>query len=188
MGKLEQAGKRKSKRKNINGLILNTIAIAGVISIAVVAPNVIGAMGKLGLLPGKRQKEIINRARDRLLSQGLLSRENGQLRVTKKGEQVLRSDSDFLRLHHTPKRWDGKWRLLAFDIPERRRTLRDKIRNTLRTIGFVRLQNSMWVYPHDCEDLIALLKVDFKVGKDMLYLIVEEMEGSAELKRSFGLH
>ena len=86
-----------------------------------------------------------------------------------------------------PKRWDRKWRILIFDIPEYRKGLRDKIRRTLGVIGFVRLQDSVWVYPHDCEDLIAFLKADFRVGKDMLYMIVEELEGDGHLKRHFGL-
>ena len=87
-----------------------------------------------------------------------------------------------------PKRWDSRWRVLIFDIPEYRKSLRDKIRNTLRMIGFVHLQHSVWVYPYDCEDLVALLKADFKVGKDMLYMIVEELEGDYKLKSHFDIH
>ena len=54
-------------------------------------------------------------------------------------------------------------------------------------IGFVRLQDSVWVYPYDCEDLIVLLKADFKIGKDVLYMIVDEMEGDTHLRKEFGL-
>ena len=46
--------------------------------------NVIGAMNKYGIVPGRRQKEIINRARDRLIRQCLLARTNGELRLTGK--------------------------------------------------------------------------------------------------------
>lgn len=157
------------------------------LGIAMVAPNVLGAMGKLGLLPGRRQKEIINRARDRLVRQGLLKRDGFKVRLTSKGEAALRrlQARDF-KLHR-PKRWDRKWRVLIFDIPEYRKSLRDRVRLTLRSIGFVRLQDSVWAYPYDCEDLIALLKADFKVGKDMLYMIVEELEGDWHLRKQFGL-
>jgi DNA-binding transcriptional regulator PaaX len=76
---------------------------------------------------------------------------------------------------------------LIFDIPEYRKSTRDRIRETLRIIGFVRLQDSVWAYPYDCEDLITLLKADFKIGKDMLYLVVEAMENDASLRRHFGI-
>ena len=86
-----------------------------------------------------------------------------------------------------PKRWDGKWRVLIFDIPERRKSVRDKVRLTLTAIGFKRLQNSVWVYPYDCEDLITLLKADFKIGRDLLYLIVDSIENDAILRDWFDI-
>ena len=86
------------------------------------------------------------------------------------------------------KRWDGKWRILIFDIPERRKILREKIRNTLHSVGFVRLQDSVWAYPYDCEDFVALLKADFRVGNDLLYMIVEELEGGRRLQEQFDIH
>ena len=58
----------------------------------------------------------------------------------------------------------------------------------LESVGFAKLQDSVWIYPYDCEDLVALLKADFKIGKDALYLVVEEMEGERDLKRHFSLH
>ena len=74
-----------------------------------------------------------------------------------------------------------------FDIREGRKSLRERIQRTLRAIGFRRLQDSVWVYPHDCEDLITLLKSDFKIGKDVLYLVVDQLEYDAPLKAHFHL-
>lgn len=188
MGNLEKSAKKKAKRKQITSIILGTVGVAGLLGVALVAPNVLGAMGKLGMIPTGRQKEIINRTRDRMLKQGLLRRENGFLRLTPKGQDKFR----MLQLREAamtrPRRWDKRWRVLIFDIPEYRRALRNKIRQTLIGIGFMRLQDSVWIYPYDCEDLIALLKADFKIGKDMLYMIVEELEGDRHLKEHFGIH
>ena len=76
---------------------------------------------------------------------------------------------------------------LFFDIPERRRGTREKIRATLITLGFIRLQDSVWVYPYDCEDLILILKADFKIGKDVLYIIADQIEYDAPLRTYFNL-
>lgn len=188
MGVMEKESRKRTRNHNLQKIVLQTIAGVGVLSVALVAPNVIQAFQKLGFIPKPRQREIINISRYRLVKAGLLARnERGYLRLTKKGDAKLRQ----LELHDykikTPTRWDRKWRLLSFDIPEARGNLRDKVRLTLRTIGFERLHNSTWVYPHDCEDLITLLKADFKIGKDLLYIIADKIENDGWLKQQFDL-
>lgn len=54
MGKLEQSSRKRSKKKNLQKVILSTIGGAGILAVGLLAPNVIGAMGKLGLLPNRR--------------------------------------------------------------------------------------------------------------------------------------
>ncbi|MBI5004359.1 hypothetical protein HZC00_04655 [Candidatus Kaiserbacteria bacterium] len=188
MGTLEHSSRKKIRRQNLTRLVIGSVGLVGMLGVAAVAPNVLTAMAKLGLLPNARQKESINRARDRLLKQGLLKREDGFLRLTPKGEAMFHRISSYDQATRKPPRWDGRWRVLIFDIPERRKGLREKMRRTLTAIGFIRLQDSVWVYPYDCEDFVALLKADFKIGKDVLYLIVEEMEGDRHLRKYFGIH
>lgn len=187
MGILEEGSRQRTRRNQLRLMILSTVKTAGLLSLAVIAPNVLGAMKKLGLLPSIRQKDVINRSCDRLVKQGLLIWKDKKLRLTAKGESALRSIE--LRRYDIPKprRWDKKWRVLIFDIPERERTLRNRIRDTLRAIGFVRLQGSVWVYPYDCEDLMTLLKADFRVGRNMLYMVVDALEYDTHLRREFEL-
>lgn len=54
-------------------------------------------------------------------------------------------------------------------------------------IGFLKLQDSVWIYPYDCEELVALLKADFRIGKDILYVIADSLENDGWIKRHFGL-
>ena len=187
MGNLEKASKKRTRRINIQKIILKSVIAAGLISVGLLAPNVIGAMGKLGLIPSKRQKEIIEKSRTRLIRRGLLAYRDGALRLTPKGESVLRAyELRDYRLKK-PKRWDGKWRVLIFDIQERKKKTREQIRRTLAAIGFVRLQDSVWIYPYDCEDLLTLLKSDFHIGKELLYMVVDQLENDAPLKAQFNL-
>ncbi|OGI65613.1 hypothetical protein A2647_01795 [Candidatus Nomurabacteria bacterium RIFCSPHIGHO2_01_FULL_40_24b] len=193
MGILEQEVKNKDKRKNIQKIILNTIFAAGIIGVALVAPNVLSIIKQLEG-SSKRKKNVkysINDSFTRLRERGLVEivEVNGKkvARITKKGESKL----DFLDKHNfklkIPKKWDGRWRVVIFDIKESRSKTRFLLRTTLAQIGFVRLQNSVWLYPYDCEDLISLLKADFKIGKDVLYMIVEKLENDWHLRRSFNL-
>lgn len=187
MGKLERESEKRTRRANLRKLILATVKTAGLLGIAVVAPNVLGAMAKLGIVSGKRHREFIRVSQERLVRQGLLTYQEGLLRLTPAGERTLRKlELEDYKLKK-PRRWDHKWRVLIFDIDERRRGLREKIRRTLAIIGFERLQDSVWVYPYDCEDLITLLKADFHIGKDMLYLIVDSIENDRHLRHGFDL-
>ncbi len=45
------------------------------------------------------------------------------------------------------RKWDGRWRLVLFDVPTTRNTFRDKLRRYLRDRGFGCLQNSVWITP-----------------------------------------
>ena len=77
--------------------------------------------------------------------------------------------------------------MLIFDIPEKKRHLRYKVRSTLSAVGFTRLQDSVWIYPYDCEDFVTLLKADFRIGKDLLYMIVDSLENDTWLRKKFNL-
>jgi len=67
--------------------------------------------------------------------------------LTKKGaEKVLKIK---FKLKEKKKRADGKWQMVIFDIPERKRYLRDLFRENLRILGYKMLQQSIWVCPYD---------------------------------------
>jgi DNA-binding transcriptional regulator PaaX len=184
---LEKQVLQNTKRANLKKIILETIELTGTIAMIALVPQMFMAMKKLGLLPKKRQQEFIKAARDRLVKQGFLRWQNKNLAITKAGRIFLIKETSYIRDRNKNKKWDGKWRVLIFDIPEKRRFVRDQIRQTLVTIGFMQLQKSVWVYPYDCEDLISLLKADFKMGKSVLYMIVDALEYDKPVKSYFGI-
>ncbi|MEK7142982.1 MAG: hypothetical protein AAB785_02100 [Patescibacteria group bacterium] len=61
------------------------------------------------------------------------------------------------------KKWDGQWRIIAFDIPEKRRKTRDLFRFKLDDLGCRPIQKSVWITPQDIsgelEELIILLNL-----------------------------
>lgn len=187
MGRLEQRNKEKTTRRNLQKLVLQTVATVGVLSIAMIAPNVIGAMAKLGIIPNNREKEYISSSARKLVKRGLLSYNGKKYCLTPDGEKLLHrwQFADF-RLRK-PKRWDKKWRVIIFDIPEQKKHIRNQITMLFRQAEFLRLQDSVWVYPYDCEDVVTLLKTDFGIGRHLLYLIVDELENDKHLREDFCL-
>lgn len=164
-----------------------------------------GLMIAIGAIPdfNKILKHLRNRKNDarfryqantalrRLVAQGLIIFEEHSgkryARITEKGKQMLEMESLREKSMKKPKRWDGRWRVVIFDIQERRRGVRNRLRLFMQEYGFVRLQDSVWIYPYDCEDLIALAKANFRIGFDVMYMIVEQLERDKNLREHFGL-
>jgi DNA-binding transcriptional regulator PaaX len=189
MGKMETEVRQEVRRTKINNALIGAAAIVGGIAVGTIAPNILGALA--GSKYFRQRKYQLKSSLSRLISAGylILTNEGGRKRVrlTPKGERYAVLMGEGKLVPKKPRRWDKKWRLLIFDIPERRRKTRAQIRTTLVSLGFARLQDSVWVYPYDCEDLITLLKADFKVGKDVLYVIADKIEYDAPLRARFGL-
>lgn len=187
MRTMEANSRKRTQRNQLRTIVLETVKVAGFLTLLTVVPNVIGAMSKLGLVPSKRQDFVIRKASSKLVKNGLLEWRDNKLKLTSKGDAELRRLQVRAFAKKKPKRWDHKWRVVIFDIPEKRRTLRVRLRNMLLDVGFVRLQDSVWVYPYDCEELITLLKVEFRVGDDVRYMIVDSIERDERLRDSFKL-
>src|SRR3989338_1082258 len=187
MSNLEERNRKRVQKDKLQKLILGTVAVAGVLAVGLVAPNVIGAMNKLGILPNPRRKEYISSSASKLVRKGLLKFKDGYYQLTSEGEKRLRRWmlSDYRT--KKPKKWDGKWRMIIFDIPEKKKKTRIQIWSLFHQAGLYLLQDSVWVYPYDCEDIIGLLKTDFGVGKEILYIIANEVENDKYLRSHFGL-
>ena len=86
-----------------------------------------------------------------------------------------------------PKRWDEKWRVVIFDVPERYKSSRERFRKILQKAGFLRLQDSVWAHPYECEELIAFMRRELRLGGSVLYLIVEGLEGDSRVRSYFNI-
>jgi|SRR3989338_1092069 len=194
MGTIEKRSASRAGRSRIQNAILAGLYVSTVVTLTLAAPNALQLLKyvnphlKNKLNPGKRMNQAITR----LVQRGLLERrkENGKsmLRLTKKGERnasrlYLENFFSFSR----PRRWDGRWRIVVFDVWERRREVRRRLREVLRNTGFVRLQDSVWIFPYDCEELIAFMRTDLRLGRAVLYFVADGIEGDSELRERFKL-
>jgi len=189
MAGLEKELRDEIRRSKINKAVIHTVAISGAIATGLIAPNILGALGRAGVL--SQQRRQIKTAFSKLLAYEYIKIEKrdgkSYTRLTPKGEHFAARMGEGRLVPKKPKHWDKKWRLLVFDIPEKRRRTRTLVRQTLLNLGFYRLQDSVWVYPYDCEDLIILLKADFKIGKDLLYVIADKVEHDSAIRSHFCL-
>lgn len=87
------------------------------------------------------------------------------------------------------KMWDGKWRIITFDIKEETRGDRDYLRKQLKWIGFRELQKSVWVFPYEIreelQEFVHLCK--FKFQGDVRFMLVDAIEPDDGLRKAFNL-
>ncbi|MFC1623565.1 CRISPR-associated endonuclease Cas2 [Patescibacteria group bacterium] len=183
--------KEESKNINIQKILLATVATAGILSVAVMAPNALQVIGQFSGKKRYNQKYYMNNAIGRLIKRDFIKfqTKNGKkfVRLTEKGEKELaKYELGDLKIKK-PRKWDKKWRVVMFDIKETRKGTRTILRNNLNRLGFVRLQNSVWIFPYDCEELIVMLKSNLFLGKDVLYMTVDKLENDRWLKEVFGV-
>jgi len=194
MGHLEERTRERRKKRNIKkAILLGLLGGATVAGYAALGPAVLAGFIALDGRGGYRIFDTkLKRSLRLLIDKGLVefNKKNGKkyLEITQKGRAYLRKKQGLGYETKRPKRWDGKWRVVIFDIKESRRTDRDRLREKLENIGFFRLQNSVWAYPYDCEDIITLIKSDYRLGGNVVYIIAEEIENDRKLREHFKLN
>ncbi len=87
----------------------------------------------------------------------------------------------------TKKTWDGKWRMIIFDIPEHKKNGRNALRQKLSQLQFYPIQKSVFITPYNCEKEIEFICATFEVRKYVLLFIVSSFEGEEKIKHYFNL-
>jgi len=83
--------------------------------------------------------------------------------------------------------WDSKWRIIIFDIPEKRRGARDAMRTKLKELGLVKFNDSVWIYPYECRNEIYFVVEFWKIGQYVHYIEATSITNENQLRRVFNL-
>lgn len=176
----------------MSSAVLTTLYIGGVVSMAVLAPNALQVLGQIEKEKKRHRRERgVRDATIRLAKKGLIAFEERKgkryMRLTPQGKRYIETlygkGGQNLKRN---KKWDGQWRVVIFDIPEKYRRKRDALRYALKRVGFTSIQKSVWVYPHECEEVVTLLKADQYLGKSVLFMVVKHIEYDMPLRKHFG--
>lgn len=123
----------------------------------------------------------VNQVLKRLEKSRYLVNKNGKLGLTPKGAiRVNYCKLEKIKLT-LQRKWDKKWRLIIFDIPETVRETRDALRSKLREWNCYRVQNSVFVYPFACEKEIAMINGILKI-QPYVYVFLAQSLGTVEEK------
>lgn len=107
------------------------------------------------------------------------------VRLTKQGQlQALLIKAKI----NKPQKWDGKWRLIVYDIPEDSKEQRHFFRKLLKQNGFYKLQASVFINPYPLNrEALSYLR---QTGLDKYIRIarIDDLDNDESLKKYFGLN
>ncbi len=188
---MEETARKRRRNQNVQKTVLGIVAVAGILAVTMIAPNIFQAIPRL---MGNKYKfgYRARTAAGRLAQKGYVRfvERNGKrfVEITEKGKRAyVLEQARFAAYTNINKRWDKRWRIVIFDIPEKRKVLRERVRRLVREFGFLKLQDSVWIFPYDCEELIAMMKVELRIGKDILYIIADSVENDRWVRKQFNL-
>ncbi len=176
----------------VSQAVLATVAVVGVISLVAVFPGLAYVMGPFIKKKRKFQKKSVDASIDSLIHNGLLKRRmddkgNVSLELTMKGrwESGIRN---FTFSNSETNQWDRKWRIVIFDVPEHKRAMRRELRRAVSLYGFVKLQQSVWVFPYQCDAFVQLVRSHLGIKGEVLSIVAESIENDRWLRNEFNLN
>lgn len=109
------------------------------------------------------------------------------VKITNVGRRrILKCALDELAIEK-PKVWDGKWRLISYDIPKNLKNLRAVFRDYLRAWGFYPLHESVFLHAYPCFKQVEFLREYLGIGEYVRFFVVSKIENDTPFKEFWGV-
>lgn len=183
--------KRKERYGSLAKDILTTLATGAALFFVLSSPH--GARKVLKGLKEEWNQKSARASLEKLRTKKLVSfKENpdGSFSVllTEEGKFKAREwEIETLQID-PPRRWDNKWRIVAFDIAEKRGKARRALHAMLKQLNFHQLQKSIFLHPYPCEAEIELIRNVFDIlPHEIICFIAQTIPDARTLKKKYNL-
>jgi DNA-binding transcriptional regulator PaaX len=125
-------------------------------------------------------------ARQGYVSVGLLDNEK-VFKITEKGKARLKArqvTEDGLTI---PERWDGRWYLITFDIPESKKVARNQLIITLKKHGFINYAKGLWLIPYNPTRLVASLRKQLGLKSEIRLIVAQAIDGESKYRKHWDI-
>ncbi len=190
MSKSTKSNKNTTSTWGID-LVIRLLAFGGITGTMLVAPNALQLLDKPlnSILKGldERQKlRKISKIKNYLKTQGLVRNdyEHGLVLTKKAMKRLEKIEFNSIAIP-VPAKWDKKWRMILFDIPETDRYAREKFVNKIKELGMQLLQQSVWIHPHPCKDEITKVALHYGVEEWLTYIETSRIDNEDKLVDRF---
>jgi len=184
--------REKYNRGELAKEILKGLALGGLIVASFALPNLPQVFSFFGIKNAKdryRMKRAIESLKKGKLIEIYEKGDDEIMEITEKGKKkILKYKFDDMNLVR-PKKWDGLWRIISFDIPERYKRERNALTGKLKDMEIYPLQKSVFICPFECHNEIDFVGEVLDVRKYIHYFVAKEIDEKDEdfLKRYYNL-
>jgi DNA-binding transcriptional regulator PaaX len=102
-------------------------------------------------------------------------------------KKALSFDLDNIKIN-TAKKWDSKWRIVMFDIPEKLKKVRESLRFHFKTMGLLEFQKSVFISPYPCDKEVEFTLEFYNARKYVRFILAESIDNELHFKNKFGLY
>ena len=125
--------------------------------------------------------------RSRLIDAGDNTNGTTTIVLTERGKKkALTYQIDELKIPPM-KKWDHKWRMVLFDIPENMKRARDALARALKNAGFIKFQKSVFIHPFECRNEVDFVTEFFNLRPYVRFITVTEIDNELHMKNRFNL-
>ena len=150
--------------------------------------------GRFGFGHGPKYYRNYQSTMSRLVKKGFIAKKDGIYRLTEDGEkEAFFSALELYKLDGRIKqkikseKWDGKWRIIFFDVPEKKRRYRDELRSMLKIIGFKEFQKSIWIYPNKVPQFLKDILFEECIKQYTRFITTSDIEYDKDLQKMFNI-
>lgn len=170
--------------------VIATAIVGGVLTTVFIAPGLVAVAGKRMLAKRREKRERyqqmwarFNDLRKRKDIKYVGESKDGEsiYRFSEKGRIIAKKFLLETLSIERPKKWDGKWRVITFDIPEKYRKARKTFQQKLKGLGCYPAQKSVWIHPFPCDAELAFLKDILEIQPFVEVYLTKEMPNGKAL-------
>jgi len=149
--------------------------------------GVVELLNRLARANTSRERLKITRKLRALHSRGYLTKHGEHYIASRLALQAIDEERVWSLSIPKQKRWDGKWRMVLFDIPAKKERQRRALCARLKELGLCLYQHSVWVYPYPLEKEVRAISDFYKISDCVLFATAESLNGERRLRQEFRL-
>lgn len=181
---------QKYDKGEVAKVILSSLLMTGAFVMILAMPNLAQLLKYIDIEDGKIKLKI-NRSAANLKRRGLIKMEKRggvtYVALTDKGrKEALLNNLNFSRSDEH-KKWDSKWRIILFDIPENKKLARQALGKLLRKANCFPYQKSVFITPFECKKEVDFLGDYFEIRNHIFLITANEIENESRLRKHFNL-
>ncbi len=180
-----EKNKKKYSRGEIARVILKSLLIGGAVVLVLSSPY--AAQMITNYFMGDRRKFMrgIDNLKKTKYVKAYYKDGKEVIEITEKGKKrSLQYDFEDIKIN-IPKRWDGIWRIVTYDIQEKKKKSRDRFLIRLKELGFYPYQKSMFIFPFPCKDEIDFMKEHLFLRNEIIYVEASYIDNEERMKEKF---